>query len=187
MILLEPRPGVANGNTMDGEESRWKLSDLAAQYAGARRWRAPGKFLDNGCRATWEQFASPWRFRATVRNIPKLNGKRLFGTRPRTCMYAAESGARFPRVTPKTPAGIPEFAGEIPFPVSRAARPALVRLSPRKTLLSFVRASRYGTMLTYSEEESSGPSSRTRQNGRRRPSACVFHFPRDSCQRGGGM
>lgn len=72
------------------EQTRWKLSDLVAQYAGAHRWRSPGKFLDNGCRATWEQFASPWRFQATVRNIPKLNGKRLFGTRSRTCIAERE-------------------------------------------------------------------------------------------------
>lgn len=130
------------------EQTRWKLSDLVAQYAGAHRWRSPGKFLDNGCRATWEQFASPWRFQATVRNIPKLNGKRLFGTRSRTCIAERERerGDRIPRVTPKTPAGIPEFVGEIPF----LALPApLVRPSSRKTLLSFVRASRYGSMLTY--------------------------------------
>lgn len=63
---------------------------------------------------------------------------------------------RIPRVTPKTLAGIPEFVGEIPFPAKRLVRSGLVRLSPRKTLLSFVRASRYGTMLTYSEEEFSG-------------------------------
>lgn len=63
---------------------------------------------------------------------------------------------RIPRVTPKTLAGIPEFVGEIPFPAKRLVRSELVRLSPRKTLLSFVRASRYGTMLTYSEEEFSG-------------------------------
>ena len=58
----------------------------------------------------------------------------------------------YPRVTPKTPAGIPEFVGEIPFLAP------LVRPSSRKTLLSFVRASRYGTMLTYSEEEFYRPS-----------------------------
>lgn len=57
---------------------------------------------------------------------------------------------RIPRATPKTPAGIPEFVGEIPF---LALLGPLVRPSSRKTLLSFVLASRYGIMLTYSEEE----------------------------------
>lgn len=46
-----------------------------------------------------------------VRNIPKLNGKRLFGTRPRTFVRACTYERARP-ATPKTPHGIPELVAE---------------------------------------------------------------------------
>lgn len=53
------------------------------------RWgRTLGKFLDNGCAGGARRYVGTICKPVAVRNIPKLNGKRLFGTRLRTFVRA---------------------------------------------------------------------------------------------------
>lgn len=74
----------------------------------ARRGRTLGKFLDNGCagRATWEQFASPWRFVTFLSST--VNG---YSGRVLVRSYVHVRLRSCP-VTPKTPHGISEFVAE---------------------------------------------------------------------------
>jgi len=63
-----------------------KPRDPPVQYA--RRRREPlGNFLTTAVRGA-AQRGNNLQARVAVRNIPKLNGKRLFGTRPRTLVRA---------------------------------------------------------------------------------------------------
>jgi hypothetical protein len=63
-----------------------KPRDPSVQYA--RRGREPlGNFLTTVVRGA-AQRGNNLQARVAVRNIPKLNGKRLFGTRPRTLVRA---------------------------------------------------------------------------------------------------
>lgn len=90
---------------MPGTQSRGSTRSVCRC---ARRGRTLGKFLDNGCagRATWEQFASPWRFVTFLSStVNGYSGRVLVHSyvhvRPRSCP-----------VTPKTPHGISEFVAE---------------------------------------------------------------------------
>lgn len=83
-----------------------KPADPSVQYA--RRGREPlGNFLTTAVRGA-AQRGNNLQARVAVRNIPKLNGKRLFGTRPRTFVRAC-AGVLLSR---DAEGGISEFVAE---------------------------------------------------------------------------